>query len=99
MSAAPLPVQLDALRAGGVVAFWVLADSTLAEELWRRALPIAEGLREPDVTDWIERMLAGVVWERGDLEAALPLREQGLATARASGDRLREADALHCLAR
>ncbi len=97
MSAAPLPVQLDALRAGGVVAFWVLGDGELAEKLWGRALPIAEELGDQDVTDWIERMLAAGVWERGDLEAALPLREQGLATARASGDRLREADALHWL--
>jgi len=97
LSSASSGAQLDALRAAGVIAFWILADTELAEEQWKRALPLAEELGDRDVIDWVERMLAGVAWERGDLEAALPLRERSLAKARASGDRTRQAEDLHWL--
>ena len=45
----------------------------------------------------IERMRAGVAWERGDLEGALSLFMQNLSKARASGNRRREAECLHML--
>jgi tetratricopeptide (TPR) repeat protein len=40
-------------------------------------------------------MLAGVAWERGELERALELHEQALSRARAGGKPVFEADALH----
>ena len=95
-SAAPR-IGLEALRAAGVIAFWVHADTDHAEALWVRAQTRAEDLRETEAITWIERMRAGVAWERGDLEGALSLYEQGLSKARASGNRIREADCLHTL--
>ncbi len=88
-------VGLEALRAAGVIAFWVLADTDRAEELWTRAHVRAEDLGESEAVTWIERMRAGVAWERGDLEQALSLYEQNLSEARASGNRQREAECLH----
>lgn len=95
-SAAPR-IGLEALRAGGVIAFWVLADADRAEELWIRAQTRAEDLGESEAIMWIERMRAGVAWERGDLELALSLYEQNLSKARTSGNRVREVDCLQAL--
>jgi len=91
------PTQLQALKAAGLIAFHVLADSMRADRHWTRALAVAEEREDADETAWIESMRAGVVWERGDLEQALALRERQLAHARASGNRVGEAQLLHFL--
>jgi tetratricopeptide (TPR) repeat protein len=97
IDSAALRIRLEALRAAGVIAFLVLADTDRAEELWIRAQALAEDLGENEAITWIERMRAGVAWERGDLEAALSLFTQNLGKARASGNRRREAECLHML--
>ena len=92
---APPRVRLDALRAAGVIAFWVLADTALADERWSQALTLAQELPDTEeIVSWIERMRAGVAWDRGDLELALTLLEQNLAKAREKGSRTQEADFL-----
>ena len=80
-----------------MIAFWVLADTDRAEELWIHAQVRAEDLGESEAITWIEKMRAGVAWERGDLEGALSRFKQNLSKARASGNRRREADCLHTL--
>jgi len=90
-------VQLRASEVAGSIAFFVLADADEADRYWTRALELAESFGEPDEIAWIQTMRAGVVWERGDLKAALALRESHLTSSRASGNRLREANALHLL--
>jgi predicted ATPase/class 3 adenylate cyclase len=92
---APPRVRLDALRAAGVIAFMILADTALADERWSQALTLAKELPDTEeIVWWIERMRAGVAWDRGDLELALALLEQNLAKAREKGSRTQEADVL-----
>ena len=92
---APPRIRLDALRAAGVIAFWILADTALADERWSQALTLANELpNTEEIVWWIERMRAGVAWDRGDLELALTLLEQNLAKAREKGSRTQEADFL-----
>ena len=91
----PAPIRLDALDGAGVIAFWIRADTEGAESFWARARPLAEELGETEKLAWIDRMLAGVAWERGELERALELHEQALSRARAGGKPVFEADALH----
>ena len=92
---APAPTRLDALDAAGVIAFWIRADTDEAESYWVRARPLAEELGETEKLAWVDRMLAGVAWERGELERALELHEEALRRARADGKPVAEADALH----
>jgi predicted ATPase/class 3 adenylate cyclase len=88
-------VRLQALKAAGVIAFNVPADTDKADQLWAAALEVAEELGDADEIAWAERMRASAAWERGDLELALEWHERNLAKARASGNRRREADLLH----
>jgi tetratricopeptide (TPR) repeat protein len=90
-------IQLRALEVAATIAFFVLADADEADRYWMRAIELAENFGEPSEIAWIQTMRAGVVWERGDLERALALRESHLASSRASGNRLSEANALHLL--
>jgi predicted ATPase len=88
-------VRLDALRAAGVIAFWILADTALAEERWSQALTLAKELPDTkEVLLWIGRMRAGAAADRGDLELALTLLRQNLAKAREKGGSTQEADFL-----
>ena len=71
-------------RAAGVIAFWILTDTTLAEEHWSQALALANELPETEeIVWWIQRMRAGVAWDRGDLELSVTLLEQGASRASA----------------
>ena len=88
-------VGLNALRAQGVIAFNVIGDSELAGQRWTEAAELARQLGRDEELELIEGGLASVVWEQGDLERALQLRQEGLAHARMRGDRLREAMYLH----
>jgi tetratricopeptide (TPR) repeat protein len=90
-------VQLQALKVAGVIAFAMLAESEQAERYWTSALGIANKLGDTADAAWIERRLAHVQWERGDLERARVLHERSLQDCRASGNRLGEADTLHLL--
>jgi predicted ATPase/class 3 adenylate cyclase len=88
-------VQLQALKVAGLTAFFFLTDTEEADRYWARARVVAEQLGEADEIEWIESRRAGAAWERGDLELACERREAILSRARASGNRLREAEALH----
>jgi predicted ATPase/class 3 adenylate cyclase len=92
---APPQIALDALRAQGVIAFAVLANTELADDCWTRGLELARKLGRTDEAEWLEASLASVAWERGDLRLAMRLRQEGLARARERGDRFREAQYLH----
>ena len=96
-SHAPPPIRREALRAAGVIAFFVLGDAALADEHWSKALAVAEEIGDEEEIAWIQRLRVGVMWERGDFDRGLALHEENLQKARASGNRLREADILHLL--
>ena len=95
MAAAPEEIRFHASRAAGMIAFFILADTTRAELHWNSALAMAEDVGDPETTFWLNRMLVSVAWERGDLEGALERTEQNLQRARASGDDALVADVLH----
>lgn len=95
MAAAPEEIRFHASRAAGMIAFFILADTTRAELHWNSALAMAEDVGDPETTFWLNRMLVSVAWERGDLERALERTEQNLQRARASGDDALVADVLH----
>jgi len=89
--------RLQALKVAGLVAFFVLADSDRAEALWVEARVVADELHLDDESAWIDHRLAGVAWERGDLEGAAAWHERLLAYHRAQGNELAEAETLHNL--
>jgi predicted ATPase/class 3 adenylate cyclase len=89
--------RLQALKIAGLVAFFVLADADHAEALWVEARVVADELHLDNETAWIDHRLAGVAWERGDLEGAAAWHERLLAYHRAQGNELAEAEALHNL--
>jgi tetratricopeptide (TPR) repeat protein len=88
-------LQLHALNAAGLNAFYLRADSARADRYWAGAQEIAEGLGDAEQVGWIENRRAGVLWERGDVEAALAAHEARVEHARAEGYRLEEATSLH----
>jgi predicted ATPase/class 3 adenylate cyclase len=88
-------LQLHALNAAGLNAFYLRADSARADRYWAGAQEIAEGLGDAEQVGWIENRRAGVLWEQGDVDAALALHESKVEQARAAGDRLEEATSLH----
>jgi predicted ATPase/class 3 adenylate cyclase len=90
-------VQLQALKAAGLITQFVLADPERADAYWARGQSVAEDLGDAGAIAWIEDRRSGVDWDRGDFESGI--RHFG---ARAKhygerGDRLGEADALHLL--
>jgi predicted ATPase/class 3 adenylate cyclase len=95
-AASPL-IQLQALKVAGLIAFFFDTDSGAADNYWVRAIAVAEELGEPREIAWLESRRAGVIWERGELEQALILREAALSAARAAGDIMAEADELHMI--
>jgi predicted ATPase/DNA-binding SARP family transcriptional activator len=97
LPAASAPVQLQALKVAGLIAFFVDADSAEADRYWTRALALAEQLGKPSEVAWVKSQRARVVWIRGDLEQALVLREAALAAARATGRPFAEGDELHMI--
>jgi tetratricopeptide (TPR) repeat protein len=78
-----------------LIAFHVIGDSELAGRRWTEAAELARQLGKEEELELIEGGLASVIWEQGDLERAMRLRQEMLARARARGDRLREAMYLH----
>ena len=97
IAAAPLPIQLQALKTAGLLAQFVRDDPEQADRHWAQALTIAERLGELDEITWIEDRRAGIDWGRGDLEQAASHFEARVERYRASGNRGGEADALHLL--
>jgi predicted ATPase/class 3 adenylate cyclase len=93
----PAESQLRALKVGGLIAFFVLADSDRADALWAEARVVAERLHLDDDCAWIDQRRAGVAWERGDNDGAIAQYERLLAYHRAKGNPLAEADSLHNL--
>jgi predicted ATPase/class 3 adenylate cyclase len=94
---ASLPVQLQALKAAGLIAQFVLADPEQADRYWTQALAVAEKLGEADEISSIEDRRALVDWERGDLELAAQHFEARVNRYRSSTNRRGEGDALHLL--
>jgi tetratricopeptide (TPR) repeat protein len=88
-------VRLHALSAAALTAFYVLADSARADRFWAQAQEIAEELGDAEQIAWIENQRGGVLWEQGDLEAALAVHQSRVEEARAAGDRLEEATSIH----
>jgi tetratricopeptide (TPR) repeat protein len=97
IASSPAESQLRGLKVGGLVAFFVLADSDRADALWAEARVVAERLHLDDECAWIDHRRAGVAWERGDNDGAIAQHERLLAYHRAKGNRLAEADSLHNL--
>jgi predicted ATPase/class 3 adenylate cyclase len=91
---APSPVRLGALNAAGVIAFYVLADTERADDLWARAMELAEELGDEDAYVMADLRRAGAAWERGDVELAVDRHRTQLAAAREEGNRVREATLL-----
>jgi tetratricopeptide (TPR) repeat protein len=94
-SSASPEVRLHALSAAALTAFYVLAESARADRYWAQAQEIAEELGDAEEIAWIENQRGGVLWEQGDVEAALAVHESRIEQARAAGDRLEEATSLH----
>jgi tetratricopeptide (TPR) repeat protein len=69
----------------------------LAERLVVRGARCPEEMGDEEEIAWIQRLRVGVLWERGDFDRALALHEENLQKARASGNRIHEADLLHLL--
>lgn len=88
-------VRMDGLIAAARTVFYVLADSARADRYWAEAQEIAETLGDAEEIAWIENQRAGVLWEQGDLEAALAGHHLRVEQARAAGDRFEEATSLH----
>jgi predicted ATPase len=88
-------VRVHALNAAALNAFFIRADSARADRYWAQAQEIAEELGDAEQVGWIENRRAGVLWEQGDVEAALAAHEARVEHARAEGDRLEEATSLH----
>jgi predicted ATPase len=90
-------VQLQALKAAGLIAQFVLADAERADAYWARGQPIAEDLGDAAEIAWIEDKRSGVDWERGDLESGTRHFGARAKHYRETGNRRGEADALHLL--
>jgi predicted ATPase/class 3 adenylate cyclase len=88
-------VRLGALDAAGEIAFYVLADTERADDLWAKASELAAELGDDDALARAERRRAGAAWERGDVELAVERHRTDLAAAREEGNRVREATLLH----
>jgi len=93
-SASP-EVRLHALNAAALTAFYVLADSARADRYWAQAEEIADELGDAEEMAWIANQRGGVLWEQGDVEAALAVHQSRIEQARAAGDRVEEATLLH----
>jgi predicted ATPase len=88
-------VRLHALNAAALTAFYVLADSARADRYWAQAEVIADELGDAEEIAWIANQRGGVLWEQGDVEAALAVHQSRIEQARAAGDRVEEATLLH----
>jgi len=97
IDAAPPVTRLHALKAAGVIAFFVLADSHQADELWAQAAAIAGDLDLPEEAAWLDHRRAAVAWELGDIETSIAIQERLLDFHRQSGNKLATADLLHTL--
>jgi predicted ATPase/class 3 adenylate cyclase len=90
-------VQLQALKAAGLIAQFVLSDPDRADAYWARGHSIAEQLGDGDEIAWIEDRRSGIDWHRGDLESGIRHFGARVKHYRERGDRRGEADALHLL--
>jgi predicted ATPase/class 3 adenylate cyclase len=89
--------KLRALEGGGMIAFFVLADGRLADDLWARAAVVAKELELADHVAWTDHRRASAAWERGDIGAAVATLERLLVSYEQRGDRLGVAQTLHHL--
>ncbi len=90
-------VQLQALKAAGLIAQFVAADPEQADAYWARAQSVAEDLGDSGEVAWIEDRRSGVDWDRGDLQSGIRHFEARAKHYRELGDRRGEAEALHLL--
>ena len=97
IDAAPPHTRLNGLKVAGAIAFFVLADGRLADELWGRAAVAAHELELADDAAWIDHRRASVAWDRGDIHTAITTLERLLAFYQQRDNRLAIADTLHHL--
>jgi predicted ATPase/class 3 adenylate cyclase len=89
--------KLRALQVAGLLAFFVLADTDRADELWAQAAVIANELDLADDAAWLDQLRAGVAWDRGDIQTAIATNERLLTFHQERGNRLAVAGTLHLL--
>ena len=93
----PARTKLNALEVAGLLAFFVLADSDRADELWAQGAVIATELDLPEDAAWLDQLRAGVAWDRGDIQTAIATNERLLAFHEERGNRFAVAGTLHLL--
>ena len=93
----PARTKLHALEVAGLLAFFVLADTGRADELWAQGAVIANQLELVDEAAWLDQLRAGVAWDRGDIQTAIATNERLLAFHQERGNRFAIAGSLHLL--
>ncbi len=97
IAALPARTKLHALEVAGLLAFFVLADTSRADELWAQAAVIANQLDLAEDAAWLDQLHAGVAWDRGDIQTAITTNERLLAFHQERGNRFAIAGTLHLL--
>lgn len=97
IAALPERAELHALEVAGLLAFFVLADTGQADELWAQGAVIANQLDLVEEAAWLDQLRAGVAWNRGDIQAAIATNERLLAFHQERGNRSAIAGSLHLL--
>ena len=97
INATPAATQLHALKAAGLIAFFIRGDSERAGELFACAGAVAAQLGLEEEVAWIDHRRAGVAWDRGNAETAISTYQRLLAFHRQRGNRLATAGVLHNL--
>ena len=80
-----------------MLAFFVLADTGRADELWAQGAVIANQLDLVEEAAWLDQLRAGVAWDRGDIQTAIATNERLLAFHQERGNRFAIAGSLHLL--
>jgi predicted ATPase len=97
IAALPELMKLHALEVAGLLAFFVLADTGRADELWAQGAVIANQLDLVEEAAWLDQLRAGVAWNRGDIQTAIATNERLLAFHQERGNRFAIAGSLHLL--
>ncbi len=97
LAALPARTKLHALEVAGSLAFFVLADTGRADELWAQGAVIANQLDLAEEVAWLDQLRAGAAWDRGDIQTAITTNERLLAFHQERGNRFAIAGTMHLL--